>query len=75
MWVGTAPKGEEMSLRSKLKLPREHGAWAMLYVPFVLGVAVVWRINWAVVALAGDRSAVHFARIAARLVACADASP
>jgi hypothetical protein len=37
-----------MSLRSKLKLPREHGAWAMLYVPFVLGVAVAGRINWAV---------------------------
>lgn len=37
-----------MSLRSKLKLPREHGAWAMLYVPLVLGVAVAGRINWAV---------------------------
>jgi len=26
-----------MQLRRSLRLPREHGAWAMLYVPFVLG--------------------------------------
>lgn len=34
-----------MSVRSKLRLPREHGAWAMLYVPFVLGLAVAGKIN------------------------------
>jgi hypothetical protein len=27
-----------MSLRSTLKAPKEHGAWAMFYTPFVLGV-------------------------------------
>lgn len=31
-----------MSLRVMLKLPREHGAWAMLYVPLVTGVLVAW---------------------------------
>ncbi len=34
-----------MSLRKTLNLPKEHGAWAMLYVPFVLGVLVAGRIN------------------------------
>ena len=29
-----------MSLRAMLKLPREHGAWAMLYVPLVTGLLV-----------------------------------
>ena len=40
-----------MSLRSALKLPKEHGAWVMLYVPFVLGVAVAGRVNWPVLLL------------------------
>jgi hypothetical protein len=40
-----------MSLRSTLKLPKEHGAWAMLYAPFVLGVAVAGRVNWPVLLL------------------------
>jgi hypothetical protein len=29
-----------MSLRKSLRLPKEHGAWAMLYVPFVAGALV-----------------------------------
>ncbi len=29
-----------MSLKSKLRLPKEHGAWGMLYIPFVLGALV-----------------------------------
>ena len=29
-----------MSVRAMLKLPREHGAWAMLYVPMVTGLLV-----------------------------------
>ena len=40
-----------MSIRSALKLPKEHGAWVMLYVPFVLGVAVAGRVNWPVLLL------------------------
>ncbi len=36
-----------MRLRSSLNLPREHGAWAMLYVPFVLGLMVAGKINLA----------------------------
>ena len=32
-----------MNLRKRLNLPREHGAWAMLYIPFVLGVLVAGR--------------------------------
>ncbi len=34
-----------MSIRSKYMLPREHGAWAMLYVPFVLGLTVARTFN------------------------------
>jgi len=30
-----------MQLRKSLRLPKEHGAWAMLYVPFVLGSLAV----------------------------------
>src|SRR5262245_22396947 len=40
-----------MRHRSALKLPKEHGAWAMLYVPFVLGVTVAGRVNWQVLLL------------------------
>ena len=32
-----------MSKRSQWKLPREHGAWVMLYVPFAVGALVGWR--------------------------------
>jgi hypothetical protein len=32
-----------MSIRAVLKLPREHGAWAMLYVPMISGVMVAWK--------------------------------
>ena len=31
-----------MSLRAILRVPREHGAWAMLCVPLVTGVLVAW---------------------------------
>lgn len=56
-----------MSLRSKLKLPREHGAWAMLYVPFVLGVAVAGKINWAVLLLLLATTALFISREALRV--------
>ena len=51
-----------MSLRSALKLPKEHGAWAMLYVPFVLGVAVAGRVNWPVLLLLLSTTAVFISR-------------
>jgi len=34
-----------MSQRSLLKLPKEHGAWAMLYVPFAVGSLVAWNAS------------------------------
>ncbi|PYP86566.1 MAG: hypothetical protein DMF61_12865 [Blastocatellia bacterium AA13] len=34
-----------MSARSRLKLPREHGAWAMLFVPMALGFSVAGTFN------------------------------
>src|SRR5262249_40827381 len=51
-----------MSLRYTLKLPKEHGAWAMLYVPFVLGVAVAGRVNWPVLFLLLSATAVFISR-------------
>jgi hypothetical protein len=36
-----------VSLQKKLRLPKEHGAWAMLYVPFVLGTIVAGKISLA----------------------------
>src|SRR5262245_57624321 len=51
-----------MSLRSKMKLPREHGAWAMLYVPFVLGVTVAGNINGAAVWLLLATTALFISR-------------
>jgi hypothetical protein len=51
-----------MSLRSTLMLPREHGAWAMLYVPFALGVAVAGRISWAVLLLLISTSVTFISR-------------
>lgn len=32
-----------MGKRSRWKLPKEHGAWAMLYVPFAVGSLVAWN--------------------------------
>ena len=51
-----------MSLRSALKLPKEHGAWAMLYAPFILGVAVAGRVNWPVLLLLLSTTAVFISR-------------
>jgi hypothetical protein len=31
-----------MGKKSSLRLPKEHGAWAMLYVPFAVGALVAW---------------------------------
>src|SRR5262249_11881993 len=51
-----------MSLRSTLNLPREHGAWAMLYVPFVLGLMVAGNANWAFVWLLLATTALFISR-------------
>ncbi|MCG3160769.1 MAG: hypothetical protein JMDDDDMK_01844 [Acidobacteria bacterium] len=51
-----------MKLRSALKLPKEHGAWAMFYVPFALGLLVAWKITWAVPLLLLAASAMFIAR-------------
>jgi hypothetical protein len=34
-----------VKLKKALRLPKEHGAWAMLYVPFVMGVLVAGRFG------------------------------
>src|SRR5262249_14253435 len=45
LWSHVCRKRQgSMKLHSVLKLPREHGAWAMLYVSFVLGVVVAGRV-------------------------------
>ena len=31
-----------MKMRPTLKIPKEHGAWAMLYVPLAIGALVAW---------------------------------
>src|SRR5262249_62284529 len=51
-----------MSLRFALKLPKEHGAWVMLYVPFVLGVVVAGSVNWPVLLLLLSATAVFISR-------------
>ena len=51
-----------MSIRSTLKLPREHGAWAMVYVPFVLGVLVGGQISLPVLLLLISTSVIFISR-------------
>ena len=51
-----------MKVRSTLRLPREHGAWAMLYVPFVVGALVAAEINLRVVCLFFSTSFLFIAR-------------
>lgn len=51
-----------MSLRKRLNLPREHGAWAMLYVPFVLGVLVAGKFTLPVVFLLVATTALFISR-------------
>src|SRR5262245_25839118 len=51
-----------MIFRSVLKLPKEHGAWVMLYVPFVLGVVVAGRVNWQVLLLLLSTTAMFISR-------------
>lgn len=56
-----------MKLSAGLRLPREHGAWAMLYIPFVIGVAVAGKITWAVGLLLLAASALFVSRESLRV--------
>ena len=58
-----------MSLRSNLGLPREHGAWAMFYVPFVLGILVAGRVSLPVLLLLLATSTVFISRESGAIVA------
>ncbi|MBI1765857.1 MAG: YwiC-like family protein [Acidobacteria bacterium] len=51
-----------MNLRTNLRLPKEHGAWAMLYVPFVLGWLVAGKLSWSVLWLFCAVSALFISR-------------
>ncbi|MBI4752060.1 MAG: YwiC-like family protein [Acidobacteria bacterium] len=51
-----------MSLRTKLKLPKEHGAWAMLYVPMAVAMLVAETVNWSVLWLGLSATAFFIAR-------------
>lgn len=51
-----------MGLRASLRLPKEHGAWAMLYVPFVIGILVAGRVSLAVLLLLLAVSCLFIAR-------------
>ena len=45
-----------------MKLPKEHGAWAMLYVPFVAGASVAGNFSWRVVLIALAMTFIFIAR-------------
>lgn len=51
-----------MKVRSTLRLPKEHGAWAMLYVPMVAGALVAGEFNLRVVWLFFSTSFLFIAR-------------
>lgn len=51
-----------MSKRSSLKIPREHGAWAMLYVPLVVGALVAWGLSFRLLLLTLSVTLVFTAR-------------
>lgn len=51
-----------MNVRATLKLPREHGAWAMLYVPLLAGVLVAGRFPFRVLLFALSATFLFIAR-------------
>jgi YwiC-like protein len=53
---------KKMGLAKSLGLPKEHGAWAMLYVPLVVGVLVAGAFSFGVVALTLSVSFLFIAR-------------
>ncbi len=54
--------GVIVSLQKKLRLPKEHGAWAMLYVPFILGTIVAGKVSVAGLCLLLSVSALFISR-------------
>lgn len=51
-----------MNLRTTLKLPKEHGAWAMLYVPFAVGALVASSFSFRLLLLLISVTFVFIAR-------------
>src|ERR1051326_7839061 len=51
-----------MNFRTTFKLPKEHGAWAMLYVPFCMGILVAGSLSWRVLLLGLSMTFVFIAR-------------
>lgn len=51
-----------MKLKKALRLPKEHGAWAMLYVPFVMGALVAGRFGLSAFLLLLATTAVFISR-------------
>jgi hypothetical protein len=51
-----------MKLRLLLNLPREHGAWAMFYIPFLIGILVGKVINFQVLLLLIAATALFISR-------------
>jgi hypothetical protein len=51
-----------MSIRAMLKLPREHGAWVMLYVPMITGVLAAWSFSFRVILFALSATFLFIAR-------------
>lgn len=51
-----------MGVRARLKLPKEHGAWAMLYVPLVAGASVAGSLSWRVALIALAATFIFVAR-------------
>ena len=51
-----------MSVRKRLELPKEHGAWVMLYVPFIVGALVAGAFSWRVLLLLLSITFVFIAR-------------
>jgi len=51
-----------MSVQAILKLPKEHGAWAMFYVPLVVGAVVAASFSWRLALLALSATFLFIAR-------------
>lgn len=51
-----------MTWQAALRLPREHGAWAMVYIPFLLGGLTGGNLSWPLLLLAVAVSAIFFSR-------------